>query len=221
MSQETQRQLRLAARALARAGLVHAYGHCSVRVNRTEMLATPPLPLGTVPVGATALTVPICGQLPDGVAGEIRVHQQIYARRADVHAICRVQPPHVVSLSATGAVPLPRHGFGAYLHTTFWDNPRLLRDDNSAARVAEHLGSGNVVVLRGNGAVVVAESLPRAVTLAWYLEDAARIELDVRRGGGDLIARLLTSDEIADRATWDGGIAERMWTYLTAEDAEA
>ena len=34
--------------------------------------------------------------------------------------------------------------------------------------------------MRGNGLVVVADSLAQVVSLIWYLEDAARTELAVR-----------------------------------------
>jgi HCOMODA/2-hydroxy-3-carboxy-muconic semialdehyde decarboxylase len=92
----------------------------------------------------------------------------------------------------------------------------LVRTSEEATAVAARLGTASAVVLRGNGAVTVAESLPRAVTLAWFLERAADVDLEILKLG-DLgsTARELTETEAVQRATWQGGIAERMWEFLT------
>jgi len=75
------------------------------------------------------------------------------------------------------------------------------------------------IVMRGNGAVTVGGSLQEAVVTAWYLEDAARVELAVLSSG---VAGLeLTPDEARDRAITSGNIVERMWDWLTAGDPEA
>jgi HCOMODA/2-hydroxy-3-carboxy-muconic semialdehyde decarboxylase len=132
---------------------------------------------------------------------------------------CRIMPPVLMALSTQGIIPQPRHGIGAYFHPgpQLWNDPRLLRDDESAAQLAEALGAQNAIVMRGNGAIVVADSLEKAVTLSWFLEDAARIERDVRAMGLDPAAGLLTADEIVARQIWSGGVAERMWQWLARE----
>ena len=50
--------------------------------------------------------------------------------------------------------------------------------------------------------------------LGWFLEDAARIERDVRAMGFDPETGLLNADEITARQTWAGGVVARMWTHL-------
>lgn len=214
------RDIRLAARAIGRAGIAHAYGHCSRRLDGETFLVGPPAPLALVPAGAACTAVPIHEPLPDGVLGEVRVHQSIYAKRPEVGGIVRSQPAHVMSLSVLGRTPKPRHGFGCYLSPgpAFWDDVQLLRDESSADALASTLGDRSSIVMRGNGAVVVAESLQQAVVLTWYLEDAARVELDVVKSGVDVPP--LPDDVARQRATWSGGIAERMWDYLTAGDPE-
>lgn len=208
------RLVQQAARALGRAGLVHAYGHCSARFDEGRFLVCAPMPMGLV-TDEPGTVVPVSGPLPEGVLGEVRAHQAIYARRPDVNGICRIMPPTLMMLSTQGIVPAPRHGIGAYFHPgpAYWDDPRLLRDDDSAARLAEALGSHNAIVMRGNGAIVVADSLEKAAVLSWFLEDAARIERDVRQIGG---ARQLDADEIVARQVFAGGVVERMWRWLTA-----
>lgn len=217
------RKLRLAARALARAGLVHAYGHCSLRLDDGHFLVSPPKPLGLVSSQEEGTRVPITGPLPAGVLGEVRIHQQIYRARADVGAVCRVMPPSVMTLSVLRRTPRPRHGFGAYFAPSppLWDDPQLLREDEPARHLAEAMGRAPAIVMRGNGAVIAADGLEKAVVLAWYLEDAARVELAVLQAGAPDDAPLLGPEEAACRAVWTGGLVERMWDYLTADDPEA
>jgi HCOMODA/2-hydroxy-3-carboxy-muconic semialdehyde decarboxylase len=218
-----QRDLRVAARALARAGLVHAYGHCSRRLDDRTFLVCSAKPMGLIEPGDEGTVVPIDGPLPEGVLGEVVMHQAIYRRRDEVGSVCRIQPRATMALSTLRLTPPARHGPGAYFAPAppLWDDPALVRTADAADLVATTLGSARAVVLRGNGALTVGSTLVEAVVLAWYLEDAARIELDVRtidRVGGEAVE--LTDEEAEVRAIWTGGIAERMWAYLTAGDPE-
>jgi HCOMODA/2-hydroxy-3-carboxy-muconic semialdehyde decarboxylase len=215
---QQQQLVQMAARALGRAGLVHAYGHCSLRLDDDYFLVCAAIPMGMID-DEPGTVVPVSGPLPEGVLGEVRAHQAIYARRGDVGAICRIMPPALMALSTQGVVPRPRHGIGAYFDPAppLWDDPRLLRDDSSAARLAETMGQASAIIMRGNGAILAADSLEKAVALSWFLEDAARIERDVRMMGFAAGAGLLTPDEIAARQVWAGGVVERMWTWLTRE----
>jgi HCOMODA/2-hydroxy-3-carboxy-muconic semialdehyde decarboxylase len=215
-SAEQQQLVQQAARGLAKAGLVHAYGHCSLRLDAAHFLVCAPRPLGLV----GDLPGTVCateGPLPESVLGEVRVHQQIYARRGDVGAVCRIMSPALMALSTQGLVPRPRHGIGAYFaRLPLWPDPRLLRNDEAAAQLAAMLGDSPAIVMRGNGAVVTGATIQQAVTLAWFLEDAARIERDVRAMGFAPETGLLDAEEIAARQVWAGGVAERMWDYLTS-----
>lgn len=213
--------VRIAARALSRAGLAHAYGHCSVRLNETTFLVSPAKPMGLVTEDDAPLAVPVRGALPPGVLGEVRLHQQIYQRRPAARGIARFQSPRIMSLSALGRTPLARHGFGSYFapQAPLWSDTRLLRDDGLAAAAADLLGQARAIVLRGNGAVTVGSSLPEACVMGWYLEDAARVELEVLASG--IPGLVYTTEEAAARATTDGLIIERMWEWLTAADPTA
>lgn len=214
------RRVRVAARALARHGLVHAYGHCSLRLDAGHFLVGPSRPLGLVCAGDACTVVPIDGPLPEGVLPEVRIHREIYRARPAVGGVARVQPPKLMSLGVLGRTPVARHGFGSYFHPQppLWDDPLLLRDDASATALVRQLGDARAIVMRGNGAVVAGESLEMAVVLAWYLEDAARVELDCLATGLDATA--FTAAESGARATWNGRLLERMWDYLTHGDPE-
>ena len=210
--------VKVAARAIARAGLAHAYGHCSVRLDAHHCLVSPAKPMGLVGDADVPIRVAIDGPLPAEVLGEVRIHQQVYRRRPEVRGIVRFQSPKLVSLSALGHTPRVHHGFGSYFapQPPLWRDPRLVRDDARAAEVASLLGAARAIVLRGNGAVAVGGSLQEACVLSWYLEDAARVELDVLASG--IPGLVFDADESAARATMQGRIFERMWDWLTSAD---
>ena len=220
---DSQRSLRMAARALGRHGLAHAYGHISLRLDEARLLVCAPRPMGLIAAGEAGIEVPIDGPLPAGVLGEVRIHQQIYQRRPDVRAIARSMPPQLMALGAARLTPRALHGMGSYFGAgaALWDDPQLIRDDARAAALASTLGAGNAIVMRGNGLVVAASSLEQVLVLTWYLEDAARIDLSLRQAGLSAAAIELDEASRAARMTWAGGIAERMWEYLTAGDPEA
>ena len=94
-----QRKLRVAARALGNAGLVHAYGHCSIRLDSKHFLTCAPEPMRTITPEENGSTVPIEGPLPEGVLGEVRIHQHIYRLNPGVNAVCRIMPPNVMTLT--------------------------------------------------------------------------------------------------------------------------
>lgn len=172
--------------------------------------------------GEPGTVVSIEGPLPEGVLGEVRIHQQIYRRRPEVGGICRTMPPHVMALSTMRRTPQARHGLGAYFapEPPLWDDPLLLRSDEQAAQLADMLGPARAIVMRGNGAVTAGETLETAVVFAWYLEDAARVELEVLRCAADQTAPTLTTAEVEVRAVGTGRIYERMWDYLSDGDPE-
>lgn len=223
VQQDQQRQLRMAARALGRHGLAHAYGHCSLRLDESRFLVCAARPMGLIGPDESGHVVPVQGALPEGVLGEVRLHQQIYQRRPEVQSVARSMPPLLMALGTARRVPQPRHGMGSYFGAGvgLWDDPQLVRDDERAAAVIDAMGQRAAVVMRGNGVVVAAASLAKAVTLTWYLEDAARIELAVLSAGLEAESVPLSQQECTLRATDSGGIFERMWEYLTAGDPEA
>lgn len=219
---ECQRTVRRAARALARAGLVHAYGHCSMRLDESHFLVCAPKPMGTIQPHDQGMVIALDAAFPEEALGEVRIHREIYRQRPDVGAVVRSMPPKTMALSVMARTPRPLHGAGAYFmsRAPLWDDPQLIRTDVSARALASLLGPASAVVMRGNGLVVAAPTLPDAVVLSWYFEDAARIELDCLAASAVAPAIELSADEARTRATRSGRIFERMWDYLTFGDVE-
>lgn len=218
----TQRTVRRMARALGRNGLSGPFGHCSLRLDEGHFLVCAARPMAMLGPEDEGVVVATDGPLPAGVLGEVRIHQQVYRRRPDVQAVCRFISPQVTALAALGLTPKPRHGFGSYFspEVPFWPRSALVRDDMAAGLVATLLGQRPALVLNVNGAVTVGSDPQQAVALAWFLEDAARVELAALASGLADQSPLLLGEEAATRATWEGRIAERVWDYLLRDDIE-
>jgi len=219
----TQVRVRMAARALGRNDLGHAFGHVSARLDGDSFLVCAPKPMGLIRPEDDGTVVPIDGPLPDGVLGEVRCHQQIYQRRPDVNGIARTFLRDVMTLSTFQRTPKPRIGFASYFAPCppLWDDPLLLRDDAAAAKFADTLGDARAIVMRGNGCVLTGASVEEAIVMAFFLEESAKTELAVMASGQEADSVIYSDDQAKARAVSSGRIFERMWDYLTDGDPEA
>lgn len=211
--------VRKAARALGRQGLLHAYGECSLRLDEDRFLVCAPQAPGSIGFGVPGTVVPLHGDFPADLPGELRIHREIYRRRPGIHGVARSTPPRTLSLSAMRRTPRVLHSVGACFApgTPLWDDLQPIRTDAQARALAEHLGAAPAIVLRGSGAVTCGTSLQAAVALAWCLEDAARIDLDCRHA--NLPAVELSAAEAAHHAGEPGRL-ERLWEHLAHGDLE-
>src|SRR5258708_11583915 len=91
--------VRKMARALARAGLVTAFGHCSVRLDEKSFLVCAPKPMGIIKPGEAGTLGSTDAPFPQGVVGGGKMHHHIYKRPRESKAINplisshRVTPP--------------------------------------------------------------------------------------------------------------------------------
>lgn len=205
-----------AARSLAAWDLVTAFGHVSARQEGNVFLITPPRPLGFLEQNEALHEVSLeRDELPKGVPGEVWVHWAIYNARPDVQGICRAQPPTATALASAGVPIRPLHGQGAFVgrEVSIYDDARLIRRRESGEALAKALGSASGVIMRGNGAVTVGNSVGVAVARMWVLERSAEMNRDAASAG---TPRALSEEEFA---YWDGVGAEilpRIWRYLKA-----
>jgi HCOMODA/2-hydroxy-3-carboxy-muconic semialdehyde decarboxylase len=210
------------ARALARAGLATAFGHCSIRLNAETFLVCAARPMGTLR-DEPGSVVHLDGALPPNVLGEVRMHREIYRLRSEVGAVARFVSPQLTALAALGLAPRPRHGCGAYFYpeVPMWTALELVRSDTVAAAVARLLGSAPAIIVSTNGAITAGATAAQALALACFLEDAARVEL-VCLGIGSLqnLSQPMSAEQAQSRATWQGNVAERVWACYTDGDPE-
>jgi HCOMODA/2-hydroxy-3-carboxy-muconic semialdehyde decarboxylase len=220
--QNENRKVRQAARALARAGLVTAYGHCSLRIDEHHLLVCAPKPMGLISPSDQGTVVNINSPLPQNVLGEVRMHQAIYKLRPEINGICRIFPPYILALSAMQRAPRSRHGFGSYFYpeVPYYKDTALIRNEIAAMQVALMLDQNPAIVVSVNGAVTVGDTLEKACVLAYFLEDAARVEIACINAGMDSVEIFPSKESANKRATWEGSIVDRMWQHLTHDDPE-
>lgn len=205
---------------MARHRLAHAYGHVSARIDAGSFLVSPAIPLGLVEANDQGTVVPLDGHFPADALPEVRMHREIYRRRPTIGGVVRVQPFAVTALSALGRTPRALHGLGTYFAPAapLWSGTALIRDDAQAAAVADMMGEAAAIVLRGNGCVTAGVSIAEAASLAFFLEDAAKVELALLSATATALE--YTVDEAAARAIRAGMLFERMWSFLCSGDPE-
>jgi HCOMODA/2-hydroxy-3-carboxy-muconic semialdehyde decarboxylase len=212
-------ELAAAGRALAAEGLVTAFGHVSARAGSETALITPPRPLGSLGDDDPLLGLSLAEEeLPVGVPGEAWIHWAIYRARADVDAVCRAQPPAAAAFGVTATPIRALHGQGAFLgeEVPVHEDARLVRSKELGLQVAERLGGGSTVLLRGNGAVTVGATVGEAVARMWVLEASARLNLEAATLPS--APRPLSAEELAAWAEVAPEILQRIWHYLTREE---
>ena len=207
-------ELVAAAHALARAGLVTAFGHLSCRTASGRLLITPPVAPGRIASSMKWVELNIeSGILPAGVPREAWIHLAIARVRPDVGAICRAQPPIATALASAGVPIVPLHGQGTYVGplVPVFDDAVLVRDETRAVELASEMGQSPALILRGNGAVTVGATIGEAVARMWVLEASAHMNsVATAAGRPAALSR-------GEQAAWQGTATEilgRIWDYL-------
>jgi HCOMODA/2-hydroxy-3-carboxy-muconic semialdehyde decarboxylase len=202
-----------AAAVLAAHGLVDAFGHVSARVG-DEIVMTPPRPLRELRPGDALPRMALGNDdLPDGIPKEGWIHRCIYARLPDVGGICRAQPPSVLACGVAGVAIRALHGQGAFLGAVVpvHDDATLVRDRPRGDALADALGDGFAVVMRGNGAVTVGASPGLAAARMYLLEASARVNLAAAAAGAPVA---LDEEELVSWCAVADEILGRLWAHL-------
>jgi L-ribulose-5-phosphate 4-epimerase len=169
-----------AARILSREGLVQGFGHVSARIPDSDLFViTPRVSLELVE--ATQLVVlNLQGQVleaPVSPPFETALHTAIFNARPEVNAITRIhaRTANIFSVTDTPLDAVHNHGSffsgGVPVHRTI----DLISTRELGEGAAAALGDAAAVLLQGNGQVTVGRTIPEAVMMAIYLEEAAQI----------------------------------------------
>lgn len=212
-------ELARAARVLAALDLVTAFGHVSARID-DQVLITPAAPLAGVR-DTDLIRVPLdATSLPPGAPGESWLHLRIYARRPDVTAVARAQPPAALPVAAVTTALTPLHGQACWLGRSIpvHDDARLLREPALADAAARTLGGGAALLLRGNGAATTGTSPGLAVARMWLLSAACQAWLSAAATGP---VRTLSDAEIDAWQAVEGDLLPRLWQHLRQDDGPA
>lgn len=146
------------------------------------------------------------------------IHSEIYRKRPDVVAVVHSHSPAVVPFSVvTGTRLRPVCHMCGFLGaaTPVFEirdvagsgSDLLIRDGRLGAALAQSLGEGAAVLMRGHGSTVVGNSLRQAVFRAVYTEVGARLQSEAMRLGPvtylteeEAVATAMTNDAQIDRA---------------------
>ena len=208
--------------------VLDAFGHVSVRHPRREDLFLLARNMAPALAGADDIQA---FDLDGNVVDDDRrpylerfIHGEIYRARPDVHAIVHSHSPSVVPFSAVKAArfkPLAHMcgflGDGA-AHFEIRDfagdaTDLLIRNNDLGNALANVLGSGNVVLMRGHGSTVVGPTLKHAVYRAIYTEVNARLLSEALRLGD--VEYLSSAEARATTATNETQL-ERPWALWKA-----
>src|SRR5690348_2951006 len=177
---ELKRDVVSACRILCEQKLVEGFGHVSARLPDSEsFLLTPRISLALVEE-ADLLFLNLDGKVVEGhhpLPFEASLHTSIMKSKPTVNAITRIHARVANMFSVTDRKLEPVHNHGSFfaggvpvLHT-----PDLISTPDLGAEVVQTLGDSPAVLLRGNGQVTVGRTIPEAVMMAIYLEEAAEV----------------------------------------------
>ena len=218
---ELRKNLIVACRILSQEKLVHGFGHASARIPDTDLfLLTPRMSLALVEE-KNLLTLDLQGKVVAGKSAppfEAPLHTAIFNRRADVQAIARIHARKANYFSVTDRRIEPVHNHGSFFHrgVPLFSQTPLISTLTLGDQVAETLGNNPAVLLRGNGQVTVGRTIPEAVMMAIYLEEAADMLYGALQIGAPVF---LGSEEsgLGKKETLSPVDLERAWNYYQSK----
>jgi HCOMODA/2-hydroxy-3-carboxy-muconic semialdehyde decarboxylase len=167
-----------ACRILDEQKLVEGFGHVSARLPNSEsFLLTPRMSLALVEE-ADLLTLNLDGKMVQGhhpAPFEASLHTAIMKSKPSINAITRIHARVANMFSVTDRKLEPVHNHGSFFAggVPVFKRPDLISTAELGAEMTQELGDNPAILLRGNGQVTVGRSIPEAVMMAIYLEEAA------------------------------------------------
>jgi len=190
-----------ASRILSEQKLVEGFGHVSARILGTDrFVITPRISLALVQE-SQLLTMNLNGDVVEGnyaAPFEAWLHTAIMRAKPNVNAITRIHARVANIFSVTDRRLEPVHSHGSFFAggVPVYSKPDLILTPDLGAGVVQTLGEKPAVLLRGNGQVTVGRTIPEAVMMAIYLEEAAEILFGALQIGTPIP---LTADESQQR----------------------
>src|SRR5437870_6925518 len=169
-----------ACRILSQQKLAEGFGHVSARIPHSDLfLITPTISL-TMVTANDLLTMNLTGEIVEGQGSapfEAWLHTAIMKAKPEVHAITRIHARVANMFSVTDRKLEPVHNHGSFFSggVPLFHTPDVITNEKLANAVVQTLGNKPAVLLRGNGQVTVGRTIPEAVMMAIYLEEAAEM----------------------------------------------
>ena len=135
------------------------------------------------------------------------IHSAIHAAREDAFCVVHTHSDAGVAVSCLkdGFLPMTQGGLQFYNRMAYHDYAGIARDLSERDRLVADLGNRWAMILRNHGLLTIGETVSRAFTRLYYLEQACKVQLDVMRTGGEII---LPSPEVCEHTAqqWESGI---------------
>jgi ribulose-5-phosphate 4-epimerase/fuculose-1-phosphate aldolase len=212
-----------ACRILSQEELVRGFGHVSARIPGTDrFFLTPRVSLALVQE-KDLLTMNLQGKIVAGKSAppfEALLHAAVFSQSADVQAITRIHARKANYFSVTERRIEPVHNHGSFFHggVPVFAKAPLISTRKLGEEVAAALGNNPAILLRGNGQVTVGRTIPEAVMMAIYLEEAADMLYGALQIGRPIF---LGADEsgVGKKETLPPVDLERAWNYYKSKAA--
>jgi len=214
-------------RILAEHGVIDGYGHVSVRSDRDPgryLLARSLAPelVTEADIMEYDLDSTPVDQRGRDMYRERFIHGEIYKARPGVIAVVHNHSPSVIPFGVTPAALRPIFHMAAFvgegvppveIRNTERGTDLLVKTPSLGQALARTLGEHPAALMRGHGAVVVGENLPRAVGRSIYLEICARLQMQAMSiaGPGGTVTFLDDAEVAASSPVQDYGRAWHLW----------
>lgn len=219
--------LAAANRILAEYGVIDGYGHVSVRSDKDpkryflSRAIAPELVTEDDILEYDLDSNPIDPRGRESVR-ERFIHGEIYKTRPEVNSVVHNHSPSIIPFGITSESLRPIYHMAAFVGEgvpTFEirDAERgtdlLVKTPYLGQALARTLGGRSAALMRGHGAVVVGESIPRSVGRSIYLEISARMQMQAMliAGPAGKIACMDDSEVKASVPPQNYGRAWNMW----------
>jgi L-fuculose-phosphate aldolase len=222
-------EVALANRIIERFGLSNAFGHVSGRVPGTNRFYISTRRSPGLAEENQLLLIDTDGKVLEGDGtpnSEFWIHARIYAARPDVGSVVHAHPPACISLTQLGEPHRVVHNQGsAFFEMPEYGRIGLIRSRELGDEVAKSLGAGAAVMMRGHGISTAFQDVRAATVAACFLEESARLNLDMlaAAGGDGRRIRAFTREEarLANEQTGPGARASnRAWEYYATVAAQ-
>lgn len=223
---ELRHDVALANRIIERFGLATGFGHASARIPGTNTFYISTRRSPGFADENDLLVIDTDGKVLSGNGqpnSEFWIHSRIYAARPEVNGIVHAHPLACISLTQIGEPHRVVHNQGGVFvdGVPEYERVGLIRSSELGDQVAQRLGNGPAVMMRGHGITTAFVNVRAATVAACFLEESANLQMRMlaAAGGDARKIRAFTREEaeLARDQTGPGvAAAGRAWEYYAA-----
>ena len=210
-------ELAASVRMLEYLGLIDFSGHVSCRVPETDNLYINSWGASRCNLGPQDIVLAnLDGESLEQdaiVPSEIYIHTEVYRNRPDIRAVAHLHPPVTTAVGIAGKtyMPVMHHGAIFASGVPVHDDCGHVNSKEKGEALAKTLAGHRAMIMRGHGAVVVAESIRGVFFGSVYLEDNAKKLADAYKIGAPSYLR---ADELAaGEGIWRQNQFDKVWRY--------